>query len=210
MTHDPRACRICLEGEEGEMIAPCACSGSIKWVHRACLDKWRCKSEEAFTKCPNCKSVYQLEHVREASEKEPWRLFILLACDLLVGAGLFFIFTTGAGFLIVKNCDPQTVLDACQSDHVLVWTLVGSVVAFAIIGLLVLIAMTCWGGGGAPMPPQIDACGLVLVTLMGFMMTLYITYDAVRARWEIHIGGRRRQIRVLEFVVRDLSSPEVV
>jgi len=34
---EQRQCRFCLE-EDGEMIAPCLCKGSTKWVHRECLD----------------------------------------------------------------------------------------------------------------------------------------------------------------------------
>lgn len=39
-------CRICFtgstdEGTEFEMLAPCLCKGSTKWIHRSCLDKWR-------------------------------------------------------------------------------------------------------------------------------------------------------------------------
>ena len=34
------SCRYCLE-ETGELIAPCQCSGSTKWVHSECLERWR-------------------------------------------------------------------------------------------------------------------------------------------------------------------------
>mmetsp|Transcript_4925 Transcript_4925/g.7419 ORF Transcript_4925/g.7419 Transcript_4925/m.7419 type:complete len:187 (+) Transcript_4925:57-617(+) len=32
-------CRLCLS-EGGEMIAPCKCTGSIKYVHYKCLQRW--------------------------------------------------------------------------------------------------------------------------------------------------------------------------
>jgi len=56
-------CRICLEDETDRslVLAPCSCSGSQKWVHRACLDKWRATREDrAFSQCTECLAKYNL------------------------------------------------------------------------------------------------------------------------------------------------------
>jgi hypothetical protein len=55
-------CRICMEPtERTEVIAPCSCRGTQKWVHRACLDKWRTTREDkAFGKCTECLANYVL------------------------------------------------------------------------------------------------------------------------------------------------------
>ena len=35
-------CRICLEtGDINDLISPCNCSGTSKWVHQQCLQRWR-------------------------------------------------------------------------------------------------------------------------------------------------------------------------
>ncbi|KAF9678821.1 hypothetical protein SADUNF_Sadunf07G0076000 [Salix dunnii] len=34
-------CRICLETDGRDFIAPCQCKGTAKYVHRECLDQWR-------------------------------------------------------------------------------------------------------------------------------------------------------------------------
>jgi hypothetical protein len=34
-------CRICLETDGRDFIAPCKCKGTSKYVHRDCLDHWR-------------------------------------------------------------------------------------------------------------------------------------------------------------------------
>eukprot|EP00303_Exanthemachrysis_gayraliae_P015531 CAMPEP_0206028526 /NCGR_PEP_ID=MMETSP1464-20131121/45092_1 /ASSEMBLY_ACC=CAM_ASM_001124 /TAXON_ID=119497 /ORGANISM="Exanthemachrysis gayraliae, Strain RCC1523" /LENGTH=117 /DNA_ID=CAMNT_0053402589 /DNA_START=8 /DNA_END=358 /DNA_ORIENTATION=- len=59
-----RQCRICLSTDEPEdIIAPCACSGSVRWVHRACLDEWRAQElrANAFEQCELCKFRYVVE-----------------------------------------------------------------------------------------------------------------------------------------------------
>ena len=53
-------CRICLE-EEGDMISPCLCKGTQKWVHRECLDHWMTVKPDLWM-CDVCKSEYYRDH----------------------------------------------------------------------------------------------------------------------------------------------------
>lgn len=57
-----RKCYICLECEGDDLIAPCRCSGSMKWVHRKCLNKWRVDAvnPQNFTHCRQCKFQFRL------------------------------------------------------------------------------------------------------------------------------------------------------
>lgn len=42
---DERTCRICFCGpEEGRLISPCMCKGTMKYVHLDCLQHWRAAS----------------------------------------------------------------------------------------------------------------------------------------------------------------------
>lgn len=64
-------CRICLEeGVRRDFIAPCRCSGTSKWVHRKCLDRWRSiKEDTAFLQCMECHAMY--ETVCISSDNDP-------------------------------------------------------------------------------------------------------------------------------------------
>ncbi|KAI4331148.1 hypothetical protein MLD38_029363 [Melastoma candidum] len=54
-------CRICLDNEGEDMIAPCYCKGTQKYVHRSCLDNWRSTKEGfAFSHCTECRAVFLL------------------------------------------------------------------------------------------------------------------------------------------------------
>jgi len=67
-------CRICFgttgdeeEDEENvnnsrELIAPCLCNGTSRYVHRACLERWRETSHRAFTHCFECNFKYIVEY----------------------------------------------------------------------------------------------------------------------------------------------------
>ena len=60
-------CRICFESETSNynnddtrmnrMICPCKCNGSIKWIHRLCLDEWIRQSRNMI--CPQCRHTYE-------------------------------------------------------------------------------------------------------------------------------------------------------
>eukprot|EP00435_Cladocopium_sp_Y103_P069299 s436_g33.t1 len=65
-------CRICLEDGGPDLIAPCLCKGSGKWVHRRCLDHWRARGQgsRTFTHCPNCHFGYLMELMRPPTKTE--------------------------------------------------------------------------------------------------------------------------------------------
>ena len=51
-------CRICLEDDlVSNLISPCRCSGTSKYVHKSCLDQWRTLSDNrnAYNQCFECK-----------------------------------------------------------------------------------------------------------------------------------------------------------
>ncbi|XP_010429147.1 PREDICTED: uncharacterized protein LOC104713668 [Camelina sativa] len=51
-------CRICHEEEEESFFeVPCACSGSVKFAHRSCIQRW-C-DEKGNTTCEICLQVYR-------------------------------------------------------------------------------------------------------------------------------------------------------
>eukprot|EP00736_Rhodelphis_marinus_P002835 Rmarinus@m.3231 len=42
-TDDDSVCRICFDdGTVEDLISPCGCKGSQKYIHRSCLEKWQC------------------------------------------------------------------------------------------------------------------------------------------------------------------------
>ena len=58
---DEKRCRLCLEGDDGPLVQPCACRGTAKFIHKACLEKWRRTSqrEDAAYRCGQCKDEYR-------------------------------------------------------------------------------------------------------------------------------------------------------
>ena len=57
------SCRICLEEDYSEnMIYPCKCKGTAKYVHKHCLNEWRTTStnRDNFYRCEMCHYRYKI------------------------------------------------------------------------------------------------------------------------------------------------------
>lgn len=78
-------CRICFEGG-GDLIAPCLCKGTSKWVHRACLDRWRVRGSNprALTECCECGFQYHLEYAPGDDDERRRKFFHDVASQTLL------------------------------------------------------------------------------------------------------------------------------
>lgn len=59
---EEKICKVCQEVDNEKLIAPCNCSGSVKYIHEACLEKWIRTSKNGTT-CPTCGSRYRDEFI---------------------------------------------------------------------------------------------------------------------------------------------------
>lgn len=59
---DSPTCRICLDEKPDEVLfSPCRCSGSSKYVHMSCLNKWRTEDLSNRNRCEICLYDYKTE-----------------------------------------------------------------------------------------------------------------------------------------------------
>ena len=62
-------CRICFEDDNNETLfspckcSPCKCSGSMKWIHNSCLQKWIHTKKNSI--CPVCKEEYIMKKTKK-------------------------------------------------------------------------------------------------------------------------------------------------
>lgn len=85
---DQTQCRICLDNGGKDLIAPCHCKGTQKYVHRSCLDNWRSTKEGfAFAHCTECRARFLL---RANVPSDRW--WLRLKFQFLVARDHAFIF----------------------------------------------------------------------------------------------------------------------
>ncbi|KAM7277398.1 hypothetical protein ACFE04_019264 [Oxalis oulophora] len=149
---DQFQCRICLETDGRDFIAPCHCKGTSKYVHRQCLDHWRAVKEGfAFAHCTTCKAPYHLR-VHVAADRK-WRtlkfrffvtrdiLSIFLAVQLVIASLAYLVY----------------LIDTSQKSWLRhAWNFENEVHYHFLL---------CWGSLGASLLVMIEGCGVTWLSL---------------------------------------------
>jgi hypothetical protein len=135
-----RQCRICLSDDAAadDLISPCLCAGSVRWVHRACLDEWRAQEvrEDSFVRCELCHFTYVTE-TRERPLRARLRTHALVARDLcaLFGA-VQLVIVLQAVLLHMLDTRGRLVSKLGGGSGWAAWYTLSLVVVFACIGLV--------------------------------------------------------------------------
>lgn len=109
---DGRYCWVCFATDEDDKMAawvqPCKCSGTTKWVHQSCLQRWVDEKQKgnAFKRvnCPQCRSEYIIVFpemgtfvsILEGIDSIIKRLSPFLAAGVIVGSLYWTAVTYGA------------------------------------------------------------------------------------------------------------------
>ena len=103
-------CRICRSTAPREdLFSPCNCRGSVKYVHKTCLEKWRQKTTSATNKkqCSECKGHFKITvtqtkkrylYVVSATKKILILLLTAAVLELTI-VSVGFLFKSAAGIL---------------------------------------------------------------------------------------------------------------
>jgi len=152
-------CRICLESSERkQLIAPCACSGTQKYVHRSCLDRWRTTREDrAFSRCTECLKDYGLicsnNNLPQLNRNRKFRYYCLISRDIFALFLFLQVIFMTMGFLMKavdsSNNGQLLKLFGMTSSPSVFYYVTGLVVSLAILGLLSSIAYCMSGNSGA-------------------------------------------------------------
>ena len=118
-------CRICLEDDhEKNLIAPCKCDGTSKFVHYKCIEKWRVNNanQEAREKCMECNAKYILvnKYPLETYIVDTKRIFFTKNCFFQ----LIFIAITMAVFIpieIFNNYQSTNFLEHIHNSNITVF-----------------------------------------------------------------------------------------
>jgi hypothetical protein len=192
MKYDEKKCWICLDTDnEQDFISPCLCRGSIKFVHRACLDNWRATKPDAFDRCNQCHFKYVYVPYDDNPNKELdrllayyWGMFKYIMLFLIINEAIAVLFT-----FIAFGADPHKEIIKLFTDNVetthwfAIYHFTGWVLYFAFIGLMGLCIAACsgsssssGGGGtycfycgdchGSSSNSDNKACGIILLIII--------------------------------------------
>ena len=167
-----KVCRFCLDDvcsleiddvpDPHHFVSPCKCSGSQKYVHRACLEKWRRYGDNsAFSKCLVCNTQYKLASVRKDGqiadvsclgefilifEATGYFLYMAFGAALALGIGSVF---TGVllgpilGILTPIQHGVQRTFNLPMDQHTFFYTMVIPGAFFLVFTGLILMLHVC-------------------------------------------------------------------
>ena len=140
---DHLQCRICLEpgttrftrtyccgiristDRRKQLVAPCTCRGTQRWVHRSCLDEWRSTHRRNAKKCRECRYRYQL-----GGSQTQWHKVFLYAIGVKMVIHMTFILCLisvaqldqGLGLLLLPTVPSFGYMDwSYAMQHGLFW-----------------------------------------------------------------------------------------
>mmetsp|Transcript_39122 Transcript_39122/g.74969 ORF Transcript_39122/g.74969 Transcript_39122/m.74969 type:complete len:274 (-) Transcript_39122:310-1131(-) len=137
-------CRICKE-EEGHMLSPCACQGSLRWVHAHCLQEWILKRQVAVEigVCEICNTPYNIQirqvlHCDSSTlcSRASWAFYFEFSTVMMCLISLAYIFVLSR--TQPKNSDDEnerTSFDAQQPTAIIVLCIGTGVALFTIFTL---------------------------------------------------------------------------
>jgi hypothetical protein len=226
INNDDIACRICYGDEHNDFIVPCSCKGTMKFVHRQCLDTWRATNiaPQAFTHCPQCKFKYELYDINYDPKLEMMRKFkfvfymmrdmfmFFIANVLIVGILAFLIkeIDINNSYVFINTFANQTI-NTTLSYHIL-----GLTLYFALIGIVGLIWYVCNDGVGLTDNIRWNnrcdqgACQAFLVIFLIVIISVGIVVGVVHAcnfiknRIVHHTDKLWKLQQVQKYVVKDL------
>lgn len=132
-----RHCWVCFASDEDDELAawtqPCRCSGTTKWVHQACLQRWVDEKQKGNSfkrvNCPQCQTEYIIIFpemgtfvgILEGIDTIVKRLSPFLAAGVIVGSLYWTAVTYGAvtvlqvlghknGLEVLERSDPLVLL----------------------------------------------------------------------------------------------------
>lgn len=133
LTRQTFQCRICLEEESDldSLISPCRCSGTSKYVHKTCLQRWRYQdvNSPGFYRCMECNEEYIIlnnievedEHLFSVFESVYYVFYFQLIVSCALSLFTLLIDTVINGYRLVKifpNSYNISVLDVVKEDYV--------------------------------------------------------------------------------------------
>ena len=124
---DEQVCRVCYDKIDSKLIYPCKCTGSIKWIHESCLNKWIAASKKDF--CPQCKYNYK----KKVFYKHPKLKFLNnQACQRVLT--IIFISLNIVIFSYIS-------LKLSENTHFYIYYLYSGLKIFLILSVIILITL---------------------------------------------------------------------
>lgn len=173
------SCRICMEEDNtssNPLISPCKCKGSMKYIHRNCLNNWRNTNNIAFYECDICKYKYQF--IRSTIASILRNEYIILLITMFTFIVISFIL----GLFIAPKLSVAGTLSKYVIHNIIFGGIIMGCIGFISLILSFFTYLTPRAFDNNIHPPNTsDGMNIMLIimVILGIFYILYNTYMIV-------------------------------
>mmetsp|Transcript_19467 Transcript_19467/g.44271 ORF Transcript_19467/g.44271 Transcript_19467/m.44271 type:complete len:261 (-) Transcript_19467:117-899(-) len=210
---EARVCRFCLDDalkHDDEFLAPCRCSGSMKWVHRSCLDHWRMEGliPRTVTHCGTCHERFWLEDQGAGARSPLLEVWLRILRYVSVRAGAFLAAVVILGFVppLLLGYTDTRLLSSSVMNHLTLGTV--STCALAGGAFIIKILMYVNFGNLAfdrlSFGKDFKDMGVILLIILIILGACVLIYYLIEGIMEIASVGRHVAASNLRHVNRQM------
>ena len=215
-------CRYCmLEDIRSNLIAPCTCCGTQKYVHRTCLDDWRKMSvnPNSYYKCEVCSFTYVLQQqFTMPISNKTWILYYLyIARDFLALLVMSQMLVIILGFVALiadtQMLMPETFGLGYYSTYYLagwiVFTVCVGIVTTLINGQYTLTNVVTWCfivSHNKSSRKEALVCYVIFFAIAGLFFVIFCAIDYMRKACNRHAIELKCNVMKIRETVSDLEG----
>jgi hypothetical protein len=185
---DNNSCRICLDNENlfsNPLISPCLCKGSMKYIHRECLNSWRKSNNKAYYMCDICKYEYKFMRTTIAN---------ILRNELVIHIITLFTFIIISSLIGLFINRYHNIRLSTISSYFVYNLIMGSMIMgmFGFMTLFISMVINLpWYVYNSIRPPSTKNYNngmIIIMIIIGIGYVLYNTYKIIRFIVDYNLG----------------------
>ncbi|CAE8712209.1 unnamed protein product [Polarella glacialis] len=189
---DVPVCRFCLESDcqfGDDLLSPCGCRGTSRYVHCSCLDHWRISGfdPKTVTHCGTCKAQFKLQQPDDAigAQREVWAEIVRY---IGFRVAIFWAAVVALGFVAPRmlGVEESRVLANSVLNHLTIGTLSTFALSGGYVILQLLWSVNIMGFHRFKFDSKHNGLIFVIVIVVG---ALYLLYKLAQGAWEIAQTG---------------------
>lgn len=209
-------CRICFDSD-GELISPCNCSGTLKYIHTECLQKWRKTlpinvfNNNRDIQCEICHKYYEFE---DSYEGKSYSLseYSIICLEILLYIILLHTFGFLVGMLITWFGTLPHMIFIDYINIYLYQYLLGNAIIHIITGTIILCYILSFEEDQNSMQSSIfcclmsspsdndDCCCIGIILFVFIPLTILGIYY-----WALKRSEKRQQLKIDNRIVKNLE-----
>lgn len=210
-------CRFCFESD-GELISPCNCRGTLKYIHIECLQKWRKTLpfnvfNKRDIKCEICHKYYEFE---DSYKEKSYNLseYSIICLEILLYIILLHTFGFLLGMLITWFGTLPSMVFISHINIYLYEYLLGNAIVHIITGTIIIFYILSFEEDKVSIQSSVFCCFMTTpdtsssddYCCLGIMLFICVSLTILGFYyWVLKRSKKRQQLKIDNRIVKNLE-----